>query len=367
MICIHRLPKKNGARCQFERVYDTPFCSSHRRFCGKSIFYDLDTFFGDETELTARNVFSCFSRIWSKSTDSDVSAVESSFRGIEILSYILNHKSIDSLAAQLGIQYERGQKQAAVMEIVLLMRKLWRIHTTPRFVKAISFLQRKVKRAILPDMGPYPNEPAINKEDVFTFEPLNMIDPKKIFSFRDDRGQVFAFHAGELTKHVFVFRNAFNPLTREPLALSDLIRLRKWANIYTKEPMNDTVVAKTWATPTLAFTEITSEFERILGIFTQPTWYTELDQYDIMRVFTGYHKLAGRGCPFMSCDAEEEAFESGDPLASSMVLAKEMYQVATQLDVENHLYYVCCLFVALGDVSTEIADSLPQWIFDVVV
>ncbi len=367
MLCIHRLPKKNGVRCSDSRVHGTAFCASHRRFCGKAIFYEVDTFLGDETELTATNIFSCFSRIWTKyQGDSDISAVKSSFVGMEILSYIMNHNSIDSLANQLGISYERGQKQTAIMEIVLLMRKLWQVQTTPRLVKALTVFQRKIKRAILPDMGPYPMEPAVNNEDIFTLEPLTMIDPSKVFSFRDHRGQVFAFHAGELAKHVYVFRNAFNPLTREPLALSDLIRLRTWANIYTKEPIDDTVITKTWSTPMLAFTEITSEFERSHGIFTQPAWYTAFDQYDIMTVFVEFHKSAGRGCPFMSCEAEEEAFESGDPMASSMVLAKEMYRLVTDADADNHMYYVCCLFVALSQVSVEIADSLPQWVYDVV-
>lgn len=362
-MCIHRLPKKNGARCPDDSVHDTEFCASHRRFSNKSLFYDADVFFGDEHDINVRNVFACFSRLWSKHTD----PVRGSFVGVEILSYVMNHDSIDQLATKLGIKCERGQKNTVIMEIVITMRKLWRIQTTPRYLRAITAFQNKWRDATLPDMGPFPKKPAINDEDVFTMEPLVAIEKKLLFSFIDSRGQVFAFRADFLSKHVFVFKNAFNPLTRDPISLADLQRLERWAKIYTNYvDGTNLLLMKTWPSPIMAFTEITSEFERSLGFFTQPMWYTRFDQYDVMKVFHEFHGLAGVGCPFMNREVEEDAFDSGDDNTSQMALAKEMYRMALDSRVENHMYYVCCLFVALASVSIDIKESLPTWIDEIV-
>jgi hypothetical protein len=292
--------------------------------------------------------------------------VEGSFVGMEIMSYILNHETVDMLATKLNIKYERGQKHTVIMDIILLMRKLWQVENSPRCIAGIIYLQQKWRKAILPDMGPYPNEPAVNEEDIFTMEPLTTIDKNKLFSFREN-DQVFAFDASHLAKHVFVFKNTFNPLTREPIRLKDMLRLQKWTSIYIKDIADQAVVTKTWETPMMAFTEITSDFEREFGIFTQPQWYTVLDQYDIMTVFREYHRMAGRGSSFMDRQAEEEAFDQGDPIVSQMTLAKEMYQMIVRDDADNRMYYVCCLFSALASVSIELDDSLPHWIHDVVM
>ncbi len=298
----------------------------------------------------------------------NIAVIESSFQCTEILSYLLNHESVDKLAQSLGIDYERGQKMSAIMEIVIFMRKLWTLNQQPRYVNAIQQMQRKWRRAHLPHMGPYPNEPAVNDEDIFLMEPISKFADWEVFSFKDDRGQVFAFHAKELGKHVFQFKNVFNPLTREPIAVADLRRLKKWMSIFCKNVLiEDTCLTKSWATPLLAFTDVTSETERRFGIFTQPEWYTDLDMYDIMNIFQQFHIYAGRSAPWMDELVEELAFEELDTVASQMALAKEMYRLVLAEGVENHLFMICCLFGSLAKVSNAIHESLPAWLWDIVV
>jgi hypothetical protein len=86
-----------------------------------------------------------------------------------------------------------------------------------------------------------------------------------------------------------------------------------------------------------------------------------------MKVFQEFHRIAGRGCPFMDRIAEEDAFDEDDPVVSQLMLAQEMYRILIEVDADNHMYYVCCLFAALGSVSNEILSSLPGWLLDVVM
>lgn len=299
---------------------------------------------------------------------SGVSCIESSFICAEVLAYLLCHQGVDELAQELGIWCEKGQKMTVIMEIVIHMRKVWTIAATPRYLQSIQRFQRHWRQSKLPDMGPYPTEPCVNEEDVFLLKPIAELPAHEVFSFKDETtGQVFAFHAAELGTHVFQFKNTFNPLTREPIPIADLKRLRQWMSVFRKGILiDDALFVKTWSSPLSAFTDVTSDIERIYGIMTQPMWYTSLDQYDILNVFSNFHKHAGPLVPWMDRTVEEDAFDQINPVVSQMALATEMHRFLQSDNVDNHLFYMCCLCVALAGVSAPIRQSLPHWVWEVV-
>jgi hypothetical protein len=101
------------------------------------------------------------------------------------------------------------------------------------------------------------------------------------------------------------------------------------------------------------FEAVTAQFEVLYEIHSDPVWYLELDEFQIMTVFSDFHTLAGSGCPFMDIEIEETAFDSNDVSESRMALAREMYRLAVATDVENHYFYTWCLFKTLAKVSVN--------------
>ena len=333
------------------------------------MLHALDCFLGNDEQLTHSNVYSCFKRFWTEYDTDDVCIVKSSFDCVDMICYIHNHKGVEDLACSLGLDEERLQKASLAMDIVLAMRKIWTIDQKPLLVDAVVALQRKWRRHLNSTdvMGPYPSQPAVNTEDIFTLEPLSTLPANKIFSFKDATDQVFAFNAMELSAHVFKFDHTFNPYTRLEIPTKDLHRLRRW---FRKQPVipdvanaADAVAAQ--ITPMQAFTQVTSEFELTYGLFTQPQWFVALDEYEIMSIFQRFHRLAGHGCPFMDIQVDDTAFETGNVVASQLGMAQEMHRMITEGSHPYTFFYVCCLFTILCDFSHPIQMSIPAWVYDV--
>lgn len=353
--CIYRFAKKGGTRCEETCVHDTKFCALHRRLSSTALLHDVHEFLGDTEVITAKNIYECFQRFGDyTSTIQFGESVEFAFQCMEVCSHLFSHQQINDLSNELHLGIRHVKKLEQLMGIILLMTKLLRIQ---KFVNAIRVFQSKWRKRHVLYMGPYPAEQCVNDADVFTMESIASLPIERVFSYLDGNGQIYAFDALQLSKHVFVFHKLYNPYTRERIPDLDIIRLDKWWHKTEREE-----VGKNWATPLSAFVDATSEIEQRYGIYTQPEWYLRLDEFDITGVFHKFHVLAGRGSGFMNVLVDEDAFDSGDIWNSQMALATEMYRLAVAGMPENVLFYVFCLFGALASYSDIIASSIPSWI-----
>jgi hypothetical protein len=289
------------------------------------------------------------------------------FVGVEILSYLLDHKAIATIGKGLCIPL-RPYKSAAAFDIVYIMWNVWHMGRRDRFLSALILVQRKWRarkeRVLAQLQGPWPALPAINETDPFTMENLVDLPRRSIFSFvenRDGRNDIYAFSGPDFFTYVYYHGNTINPLTRSAIDYEIINRLYTWATMHNCCRRTDQVAA----TPTTVITYAVSELERLHNICIQPDWLLQLDEMHIMGIFSQYHRtlqVYGPNVPYMNRQAEEDSFEADNPGPSQMALGREM--VAMIHAEQAPSFYVCNLVLVLATYSDLLNASLPEWVRD---
>lgn len=390
--CIFHAAKKRGERCEHNAVHDVPFCNSHRRGCNQptSFFYDVLLFKGTLSSIGAKDIHECLSRLWgvhlphsttststsiSRSRKVHVERLDVAFIGIEILTYIYDHKDIASIAKQLRIPV-RKHKMTAAFDIVYVMWTVWNLQNKAAFVEALSTAQKRWRarriQKINEHRGPWPDTVAINDTDPFTMESLSdyisTTSRDAIFSFWEN-GKVYAFLGVEFYKYVFVHCYNTNPLTRLDIEETTKERLYEWwlarRATQTQNGHIAPIDPNQNQTPSTILTDVSSHLETGHNICIQPGWLLQLSEMDIMGVFSRYHQRMlefGPHVPYMDRRAEEDAFVADDPGPSQIALGLEILHMLRC--EQGPSFYVCNLIVVLSHFCPGLSASLPDWVRD---
>ena len=368
MNCMYYAAKKGGEQCLMRATHDVRFCASHRRCYGQSLlFMNISLFLNDHTSLRADNIYECFDNLWKTYGNISDRRFDVAFVGVEIVSYLLDHRAIEAIGKRLRIPL-RPYKSAAAFDIVYIMWNIWHLGRRDRFMTALVLAQRKWrarKQQILARLqGPWPAVPAINNTDPFTMDSLTDLPLRNVFSFverHDGRNDIYAFSGLEFFTYVYFHGNTTNPLTRAAIDHDTINRLYTWATMNNCSRPPEPVVE----TPTTVITYAVSELERLHNICIQPDWLLQLDEMQIMGIFSQYHQnlLAyGPNVPFMNRQAEEDSFEADNPGPSQMALGREMI---TMIHTEQPpSFYICNLVLVLATYSDLLNASLPEWVRD---
>jgi len=347
--------------------------------------------FQQEAFLHHKNIYACLSNLWTRAATNGTPSLslslgkyrlDKAFLAVELIGYVADHKYVNTLGERLGIQI-RKVKTSGIFDIVSTFWNIWLLSQDAKKVTALSYIQRvwRLEKAAL--MGPWPKVAAVNDTDSFTMEKLqniyNISDRLSVFSYSDSKGNVYAFCGRSLYEHIFIYKNAFNPFTRENIPSVDIKRLHElWCACH--KPSNIIghaighafrstpryVVAQTTATqhftnPSIAFTEVVSVLESRFNIYCQPQWLLSLNEIDIMGIFSRFHSTV-RSSNYMNRQAEENAFDDNPPTSSQLVLASEMLNLLSR---ESPLSTIVCILIeVIAHFSIHLQASLPEWVYD---
>ncbi|NDB84704.1 MAG: hypothetical protein EB127_18665, partial [Alphaproteobacteria bacterium] len=258
--------------------------------------------------------------------------LDHAFLAVELLGYLVDHKYVNYLASNLGIQV-RKVKTVAIFDIVSVFWNIWLVAQDAAKVRAIAYFQGRWRKRFQQIMGPWNNGnvQAVNDTDPFTQEQLiaiNQAAPNSVFSYRDLKNNIYAFSAEALYRNIFDYGSVTNPLTRDEIPLLDRLRLQEG---YLKfcHPRNSQLLAtgarsmtlrsrsnpttmqsqshsqmhlrapyvqvvdrndqnsndQNSRNPSIAFTEVSSVLESRFNIYCQPQWLLALNEVDIMGIF----------------------------------------------------------------------------------
>jgi hypothetical protein len=365
--CIHRLSKRIGAKCGDTAVHDTLFCASHRRVPNTKFYEDMDAFMNDQDVVTAGNLFECLGALWTHLNSSPTS-LNDAFVAVDILTYLCDHVQIAIIGNALSIPV-RKQKMAASFDIINIMWNVWHIGKDKKKVGAIKAMQAKWRNRTLESLrGPYPSICATNDTDPFTLEALDTLDPENIFSYWEAIGsssRLYAFNGKDFYEYVYIHYNDTNPLTRVPIPIGVQSRLKQW---YARaNPMDCASEESTtdreeeWATPSIAFTDVSTELEARHGIVVQPQWFMDMTSTDIENIVRQYYRLVTHIAPNDYMHRYSSVFDQ-DLEIIQYEFARSMYSMVCEEVAPS--FYVCCLAVSISNHCTPLYSSLPDWVFD---
>lgn len=314
------------------------------------------------TTLQAKDIFPCLDALWTYKNATPTS-LQNAFLAVEILTHLCDHPCIEDFGRKMRIPI-RKQKMAAAFDIVSMMWNVWHVGKDTRKVAGIRCLQRNWRQrntAIL--CGPYPTVGATNDTDPFTMEPLETLqEPNSVFSFWELSGgkawRVWAFGGKDLYDYIFVHHNTTNPLTREPIPNDVIERLEKWNKIYGQP--QQIYQTELWATPGVAFTQVSSELQLRHGIEIQPAWLIHLTISDLYDIILKYHYLVNPVSVQYMRDSEINT--NADISTVRCDIAREMlYMIRRE---QSPSFFVCCLVFAISQLSVPLYESLPDWVLD---
>ena len=251
----------------------------------------------------------------------------------------------------------RNKKQC-IEKILNIHEKLAIIHE--RYSESIIHLQRKFKSRKL--NGPHEKITPINETDPFTLEPISEIDPSKLFSYKNDEGNVYAFSAYELLYH-FETNGMLNPLNREIIPIVYYYKLRHYLKRLGNE--NIPIFENSWDTPKEAFIDVLHEYELHQGIYMLIEWFLNMSFTQVMNIFIlfncyindDYHLSL-----FHVMELDDALNDNENVEKAQMALAYEMKKLI-EMDHPMKMYFICSLFAIIGTVDKTIGSSLPSWVW----
>lgn len=312
----------------------------------------------------------------------------------EALAYLFTLDRLRSMAAEWGITRHwiapKIVKARVARRLVERMRALWALSERAGAVAALRRLQRRwretrASRALEALHGPYPRCAAINDCDPFTMDALEDIPADERFSFRDARGDVYAFRAAELAHYLCESgvgaagcapgARALNPYNRERIGDADVARLwrivwksgeRSGACFERFKELSD--INELWRTGRDAYAYTLHFYERE-GFYCDVDAFLQLSSEDIAVVFAFFQE-ATRGLDdardLFAKETWTRAYEGAteDRLRRmQFAFCREMLELV-RTPREFKFFLLCNLFVAIAAVSAAISRSLPTWVFN---
>jgi hypothetical protein len=127
----------------------------------------------------------------------------------------------------------RAKKVVFVEHILTSLYYLYCYQQVPSVMNVILRAQRKIRaKRWVRLQGPWsqPDTRITNTEDPITLIPIDELPAKEIWSFQDENGHVYAFHAPEI--HFAICRlGAWNPINRLPIPEPDIERLEQMMDV----------------------------------------------------------------------------------------------------------------------------------------
>lgn len=351
--CNFRLYKKCGARCN--KLEQRCFHGIR----GETFQPILSIMLKDDVRWNWDNAFDYFYRAYT-------CGFVPPFIGAAI-EYIFCKYDISTFALKINWIPKRGV--SASKYICIHFFRLYQISCRPRTVAALTALQERFRRVMRVNFealqGPWSSSSCnivpVNKDDVFTLEPIDDIPVKERFSYAAQDGQVYAFSAKDLN-HYISTNQAINPFTREELPPEALERLTKMIMTLPKETK---VPITFWRNPTDAFVDILYSYE-CYGFYTHVEWFTSLSGENIYEIYT---KLSlDRHIPPHVFNIEH--LERAIGTESSIAEIEECMQYALATTMRNIIVYpfatqfytICRLFLCLADINNDVRSVIPQWV-----
>lgn len=347
MTCIFRAFKEQGKICGIPVAQNTKYCFSHNKRLNH-VQRLLQCMFKSDEEIDMNNMYIHISN-----------ALDHGFTSEEIakaLSYIYDSASICVLAHDL--QVPGKTKGERVMNIVHTFEKLHTFSKHKRAIHKLRELQLLWKSKRKYDAGPWPQEEAINDTDIFTLEELTTLPQGTVFSYKDNKGDIYAFSAPDLFYEIQQ-NGPKNPYNRAEIPRKDVDRLTVMMQHVPQKVMPKPEDA--WRHPEEAFAYVLGEFERQHGIRANVEWLMKLSNLRILRIFYTFHSCV-QFSTFMDLDIITSAYESHNLDYIRMALAKEMWRICQANDNEDHMYIICNLFFAIAHHSVDFKKYIPNWI-----
>lgn len=152
----------------------------------------------------------------------------------EMLVYLCDIGTLREIVCDLRIHISlRSKKEVLVVSILTKLYYLYCYLQVPAVMNVIMRAQRRIRaNRWIRLQGPWrdPSVHITNTEDPITLTPVDELPPMEIWSFRDDQGHVYAFHAPVI--HYAIFRlGAWNPMNRKPIPEVDINRLEQMMDV----------------------------------------------------------------------------------------------------------------------------------------
>lgn len=353
-ICIYRKSKGRGARCT-ERCCGE-YCNSHRRAATELQKIIHNAFGADIHIIDKTTVVPFLFNLYTQ--DIPQSIIE------EAVCYLLTSYDLWNLIRPIAPIHVTSKKAEMARHLHLHVYKMYIISTCPTKMTALCKLQQRWRRVIhnrtATLQGPWPQVQSVNEADPFTLESLLDLPTHTIFSYMDEDGSVFAFHAPELECAVRQGQNV-NPFTRQQIPKQDVDRLQRMMRYLPK--LSLPFPPDTWKSAHDAFQDVTAEYQRLFGIYLETEWLTCLTEEDVEYVFYTYHIRTQNTSTHMrvSLLRNPPCKPWGE---HSYSLAHEMWRMSEDHAHPFHMYWMCMLLLTLTEVSHHMV--LPDWVFSIV-
>lgn len=323
------------------------------------IAHDITKAYG---KIDENNVILCFFDVWSVQTNATVDVM---CEAVEVLYVLFNQEELRELAYRLGIKIHQRKKFVVAMYIVGLIWKLWIWKQNSKVTCALEVLQNRWRIRRREALGPWPRIVTINTRDPYTYEYLHVHGVGNVVSYQDAPGKAYGFHAASLYKSMRIHNNMINPYTRKRFPKELYDRLIVWIKRQNIETLSCIVENDSWMNPLMAYTELAAALEARMGLFVQPLWFMSLDAEAIKWIFECFHKQISDDT-YMSRLVETEAYMCLNINESHYAFVKEALRLVNDNHIVQHSHKVCCLMVAIADVCPQVAETLPDWVHDVV-
>lgn len=351
--CIYRKSKGCGQRCNAQST--EPYCSAHRKYATE-LQAAIHQGLGDIETLDQKTIVPFVFRLFDARRPPDI--IE------DAISYLMTSYELWTLTRPIVHLTLNMKKTEIVHRLVSHIQKLYDIHTHPRRSKAIVALQQRWKRSMHTRTdtlrGPWPDTPAVNDTDPFSLEQLTELPAHEIFSYKDEDGRVFAFHAPELECAIRQGQIT-NPYTQKPIPAPELQRLQRVMKYLPKIELP--YAPDTWKSANDAYQDVSGEYQRRFGIYILPEWLLCLTDQDIEYVFHSFHMRTQNTSSHMSI--RRLVNRPCKPWGEfKYVLAHEMWRLSEDHAHPYHMFWMCMLLITLTEVSHEMV--LPDWVFSIV-
>jgi hypothetical protein len=152
----------------------------------------------------------------------------------EMLIYLCDICTLREIVCEMRGHICLCARKVVLAEYILSsLYNIYRYQRVPAVMNVIQRAQRRIRAQRWQRLqGPFVEAGVhiTNTEDPITLTPMDELPPKEVWSFRDENGHVYAFHAPEI--HFAIYRlGAWNPINRLPIPEPDVERLEKMMDI----------------------------------------------------------------------------------------------------------------------------------------
>lgn len=355
--CIYRKSKGCGTRCKEACSASSGFfCSGHRKSASELQMAIHEGLGNDIDTITDKTITLFIFRLLAHSRPPQL--IE------EALSYLMTSFELWSITRPIMHLTVTMRKTDIAQRLIAHYQKLYQIQVAPKRLTAIVALQKRWKQHMLTRTdtlrGPWPTAPAVNDTDPFTLEDLNDLPKQEVFSYRDEDGRVFAFHAPELECAIRQGQHV-NPYTQKPIPKHEIQRLMRLMQYLPKVILP--FPPDTWKTANDAYQDVSGEYQRLFGIYVQPEWLLCLTNEDIEYIFYTYHVRTQNTSQHMSIRRllNRPCKPWGE---HKYILAHEMWRLSEDNAHPYHMFWMCMLLITITEVSPDMV--LPDWVFSIV-